>query len=91
MKVSFHAAERFLQRVFVMKEYSRRDVYRARRLLEKDLQNVVVTGTKRFISLPSFENAVAIFNEGTLITIYPKQYVNDHFHDRHTHPKRSAA
>lgn len=84
MKVTYHAAERLLQRVFNMQHYTRRDIRRARKLLQKDLADVVVTGVKRFIPLPSFEEAIAVFSEGSLITIYPKTYVRDHIHGRHT-------
>ena len=84
MKVTYHAAERLLQRVFNMQHYTRRDIRRARKLLQKDLADVVVTGVKRFIPLPSFKEAVAIFMDGTLITIYPKEYIRNRVHGHYT-------
>jgi hypothetical protein len=75
MKVSFHAAERFLQRVFKMKSYSRRDIHRARKLLEMEVHDIVVTGIKRFITFPSFDGAVGIYYDNTIVTIWPKEYL----------------
>ncbi len=74
MKVSFHAAERFLQRVFKMEKYSRKDIHRARRLLEREVHDIVVSGIKRFITLPSFDGAVGVYHDNTIVTIWPKKY-----------------
>lgn len=91
MRATYHAAERLLQRVFNQKHYTRKDVCRAKALLEKETQNIVATGVKRFVPLPSFSDYVAVLLEDRLITIYPKQYLRDHLHGRRTKTQRSAA
>ena len=82
MRVSHHAAERFLQRVFHMDRYSRHDINRARKLLQRDVSSLVVTGVKRFVPLPSFQEAVALYLDGTLVTVYPREYVRNYLKDR---------
>ena len=78
MKVTIHAAERLLQRVFGMRKYTRRDIQRARKLLEREVKDIMVVGVKRIIPLPSFDNAVAVYHDNAIVTIYPKDFVKAH-------------
>jgi len=68
--ITYHAGERFLQRVFQMTDYTKKQVFNAMRLLKKDLMNVSTTKS-RFI-LPSFPDFLAIRVDKTLVTIIPK-------------------
>ena len=72
MKVTLHAAERFLERVFGMDHYSKKEKYRAIALLEKEVRDIVVVGKKRMFVLPSFPQARAVFFDNTIVTILAK-------------------
>lgn len=72
MKVTLHAAERFLQRIFEKETYSREELFRAKALLEKEVSQIVVIGKKRMFSLPSFPQARAVFTDNAVVTILPK-------------------
>jgi len=72
MRVSVHAAQRFLERVMKKSTYTSKDVGFTLRFLEKLLQDIVPTSyAKRFV-IPGFENYRAIYRENTVITIIPK-------------------
>ena len=72
MKVSVHAAQRFLERVMQKSTYSNKDIGFTMRFLEKSLQDIVPTSyAKRFV-IPGFENYRAIYRENTVITIIQK-------------------
>ena len=72
MKITYHAAERFLERVMSRVQYTHQDVEFAMRYLEKLLQDVVVsTPVKRFV-LPGFEDYRAVYRENAVVTIVPK-------------------
>ena len=71
MKVSYHASERFLQRVFKFKEYTQKQVLSAMRLIEKDISDIEYHGS-RFV-LPSFPNYRCVVEGDTLVTIIPKR------------------
>ena len=72
MKVTLHAAERLLQRVFKMKDYTRQDIYRAVKLLERDTANIFFNNYRKNIVLPSFSNYEAVMIEQTMVTIINK-------------------
>ena len=72
MKVSIHAAKRFLQRIFKKERYSKAELFRAKALLEKEVGTIVVIGKKRMIPLPSFPQARAVFTDNTIVTILTK-------------------
>jgi len=75
MKISQHAAERFLQRVIKLKEFTQKDLYNAYDFLEKDTKDVVVNGYKKYFTLPSFSGFKAIVIENTIVTILPKKFL----------------
>ena len=76
MKITKHAAQRFLERVMSKETYTCLDIDFAMRFLEKTLRDVVPTGCATSFALPSFENYRVIYKEGRVITIVPK---GDHY------------
>ncbi len=72
MHITYHAAQRFLQRVFKVTSYSRTQVSNAMKLLERDLLNVELRSKSRVV-LPSFPNFHGVFVENTLVTVIPKR------------------
>lgn len=72
MKISVHAAQRFLERVMNKKSYTYKDVGFALRFLEKTFKDVVVLGRKKQFVVPGFENYKAVYCENTIVTIIPK-------------------
>ena len=70
MVVTYHAAERFLQRVFHLTNYTQTHIINAIMLIQKDIRNVDNRG-KNFI-LPSFPDYFCVVKENTLVTIIPK-------------------
>jgi len=73
MKITIHAAQRFLERVMSKETYTCLDVDFAMRFLEKILKDVVPTGSATSFVLPSFEHFRVIYKEGSVITIIPKE------------------
>ena len=72
MKVTVHAAKRFLERVMSKTNYTYSDVNMALLFLEKTLQDVVVRSTSKHFVLPGFKNFKVVYRENTVITILPK-------------------
>jgi len=72
MKVSVHAAQRFLERVMNKSTYTCIDVDFTIRYLEKLLSSVVPNSRSMRFVLPGFENFKVIYRENTIITVIPK-------------------
>jgi hypothetical protein len=72
MQITYHASQRFLQRVFKFTSCSRKQISNAIELLEQDLFNVELRNKSRVI-LPSFPNFYGVFIENTLVTVIPKR------------------
>ena len=72
MKISIHAAQRFLERVISKVDYNCFDINFAIAYLEKLLQDVVVTKKMTHFVLPGFEQYQAVYRENTIVTIVPK-------------------
>lgn len=72
MKVTLHAAERFLQRVMHKVEYSFQDILSTHQHLVAMMSNVMVNSYRRNVVIPGHENYVGVYQENTLITIFPK-------------------
>ncbi len=72
MKVSAHAAQRFLERVMGKSTYTCIDVDFAIRYLEKILSTVVPNSNNKHFVIPGFENFKVVHRENTAITIIPK-------------------
>ena len=72
MKITTHAAKRFLERVMSRETYTCLDLDFAIRFLEKVLSDVVPTGSSTSFVLPSFKNYRVVYKEGCVVTIIPK-------------------
>jgi len=72
MQITYHAAQRFLQRVIKKVDFQKSDVYFAKEFLKKLLYDVVPTGKVRYFVLPGFENFRVVYKDGSVITILPK-------------------
>ena len=72
MKITTHAAQRFLERVMSKEKYNCLDIDFAIRYLAKLLSDVVPTGSATSFVLPNFENYKVIYKEGSVITIISK-------------------
>ena len=72
MNITYHAGQRFLQRVFNFTSCSRMQISNAMKLLERDLLNIDLRNKSRII-LPSFPNFHGVFVENTLVTVIPKR------------------
>jgi len=72
MEISYHAAQRFLERVMTKTKYSHQDVEFAIRYLEKLLRDVVVGSSVKHFVLPGFENFKAVYKQNMIVTIIPK-------------------
>jgi hypothetical protein len=75
MKITQHAAQRFLQRVMNKKEFTKQDMYRAYKFLEAETRDIAVNGYKKYFTLPSFQNYRAVVVENSLVTIMPKNWM----------------
>lgn len=75
MKVTRHAAERFLQRVLNKKSYTRLEMYRAYKFLEAETKDIVVHGYKVFFPLPSFNRYSVLVIDNEIVTVMPKVWV----------------
>jgi hypothetical protein len=71
MHITYHAAKRFLERVFEFTSYSKEQISNATKLLKRDLLNVELRSKSRVI-LPSFPNFYGVFVKDTLVTVVPK-------------------
>ena len=72
LKITYHAAERFLQRVFEFTSYTKDEVYKAMQLITKDVSSIEHR-SKNFI-LPTFPDFIAVVKENALVTILPKRW-----------------
>ena len=72
MHITYHAAQRFFQRVFEFTSCNKEQISNAIKLLERDLFNVELRSKSRVV-LPSFPNFHGVFVEKTLVTVVPKR------------------
>ena len=75
MKITVHAAQRFLERVMSKESYTSFDVKFAIKYLEKLLADVVPVSTNSYFVLPGFEKYKVIYREGSVVTIIPKERI----------------
>ena len=73
MRISYHAGERLLQRVFEFAKYSHRQVVDAMKLIKKDISDIEF-GNRQYIPLPSFPGFYGVIADQTLVTVIPKSY-----------------
>lgn len=72
MRVTFHAAQRFVERVLKMNYFSNEEIARAKTYLEMLTKDIVPSSyAKRFV-LPGFESYSCIYYENTIVTVIPK-------------------
>ena len=71
MKITWHAGERFLERVFNYTTYTKKQIQQAITLLAKEVANIDRRGRK-YVILPSFPQFLAVFEQNSLVTIIPK-------------------
>jgi len=76
MKVTYHAAERFLQRVLGKIKYSKKEVLNVRKYLTNLFENVVTH--RQMVVVPGFSNYVAVVKENNVVTILEKNFCNFH-------------
>ncbi len=82
MKITYHAAQRFLERVIKKTDYTKYEVHRTVQYLEKALRDVIVHSYKDFFPLPGFEKQFyVVAQENSAITIIPKD--KKEFKSRH--------
>ena len=73
MKVSYHAAQRFLQRVIKKVDCTKYEVHRTIEYLERVLADITLTSYAKPFALPGFENDFQVINrDNVAITIIPK-------------------
>ncbi len=72
MKITVHAAKRFLERVMNKSTYTCIDVDFTIRYLDKILVDIVPTSYAKPFVIPGFENYKAIYRDNTIITIISK-------------------
>lgn len=72
MRISYHAAQRFLERVINPKTFSKEDVYHAQAYLQRLLKDVVINSYKKKFVIPEFQHFLGVYQENVLVTIIPK-------------------
>jgi len=74
MKITRHAAERFLQRVMGKNSFTKKDMYRAYKFLEAETRDIVIHGYKVFFPLPSFGRYSVLVIDDEVVTVMPKRW-----------------
>jgi hypothetical protein len=72
MKITFHAAQRFIERVLKKEQFSRVELAQARDYLESLTKDVVLSSYCARFALPEFRRFSCVCQENTLVTIIPK-------------------
>lgn len=72
MRVTYHAAQRFIERVLDKKSFSRKDMQEAKAFLENLTQNIVISSYRKNFVLPGFSKFACVYQEDALLTIIPK-------------------
>lgn len=77
MNITYHAGQRFLERVVKKVEFSNTEIHKTTEYLQRVFKDVVPSSTIRYIPLPGFEkNFYAVFKQNTIVTIIPKEFNN---------------
>ncbi len=73
MNITYHAGQRFLERVINKVDFSKYEVHKTVDYLQIVFQNIIPSSYTSYLPLPGFENKYyAVFKENTIITIIPK-------------------
>ena len=74
MKVTYHAVERFLQRVLGTLSYSSKDIYNMKVYLEQTIFSKIVPSSYSYpFPLPEYKGFSVIHRDDVIITIIPKK------------------
>jgi hypothetical protein len=76
MKVTKHAAQRFLERVVGKDRYDIYDIHYAQRYLYDLLARVVPGSYGRPFGLPEHKGYKVVHREGSVLTIVPREWVD---------------
>jgi|JTFP01.1.fsa_nt_gb hypothetical protein len=72
MRVTIHAAQRFVERVLKLHSFSSKEIARAKTYLEMLTKDIVPNSyAKRFV-LPGFESYFCVCYENAIVTVIPK-------------------
>ena len=72
MRISQHAAQRFLERVMGKDSYDRNDLQRASAYLQRVVGGIVPGSYAKPFVIPGFEEFKVIHRAGVVVTIIPK-------------------
>lgn len=72
MKVTYHATQRFLERVCNKARYTKEEFHETKKQLEELFENMIPGSYARPFSLPGYKGFKVIHQENTVITIIEK-------------------
>jgi len=72
MYITYHAAVRFLERVFGYTTFDSKQIENARILLKRDLNQLQLRYDGRYV-LPSFPEFLGVFKNRSLVTVLAKR------------------
>ena len=75
MKVTYHATQRFLERVLHKVKYTKNEFNETKRQLEDIFLNVVPGSYARSFALPEHKGYVVVHQDNTVITILDKKRI----------------
>ena len=73
MKVTYHATQRFLERVLKKSKYTRNEFYETKKQLEELFLHMIPGSYARPFSLPGYKGFSVVHQENNVITIVPKK------------------
>ena len=72
MKVTYHATQRFLERVLNKSKYTKNEFYKTKKELEELFSQMIPGSYARPFSLPGHKGFSVVHQENYVITIIPK-------------------
>jgi len=76
MKVTYHATQRFLERVLHKVKYSKKEFDETKKLLEELFEHMVPGSYAKSFALPGYKGYKVVHQENTVITIFEKNRRN---------------
>ncbi|WP_121628736.1 hypothetical protein [Poseidonibacter antarcticus] len=74
MIITYHAGQRFLERVIHKIDFTKYEVHRTVEYLQRVFKDVVPSSKVAYLPLPGFEsNFHAVYKDNTILTIVPKK------------------
>ena len=83
MKVTYHATQRFLERVLNKNKYTKNEFYETKKQLEKLFLHMIPGSYARPFSLPGYKGFRVVHQENCVITIIPKNKTKNRFKKRY--------